>query len=140
MSYFSKPQIGTEVEVTTRWPDYYIFRTSDYKENYYVGRVVAGNKAMPKDSFAIIDSTGEYRELALDHVILLRYKGGKVVRSGVRRAPAVPVDHVRVAEGSKGNKYILTRYQGKITCTCPGATYRGHCKHAEMFDKLPKAL
>lgn len=32
-------------------------------------------------------------------------------------------------EGSKGNKYFVTDDNGKITCTCPGYTYRGKCKH-----------
>ncbi len=139
MSYFVKPQLGTEVEVTTRWRDHYYFRTSDYREYHYQGRVVAGNKGMPSDSFAIIDSQGEYREIGLDRVTVLRYKNGQVVRNTQKAAPTEPVADVRVAKGSRGDNYILTKYQGKITCTCPGSTYRGHCKHIEMFDKLPKA-
>ncbi|MCX7593130.1 MAG: hypothetical protein N2235_05110 [Fischerella sp.] len=100
--------------------------------------MVAGNKGMSQGSFAIKDSQGEYREISLDHVVYLRYKGGRVVRAG-KTETAKPVADVRVAEGSRGNRYIVTKYQGKITCTCPGATYHGYCKHTKIFDKLAKA-
>ena len=31
--------------------------------------------------------------------------------------------------GSKGNEYTVTEDSGKWSCTCPGFTYRGSCKH-----------
>jgi len=39
--------------------------------------------------------------------------------------------NVTRVEGSKGNVYIVTEEDGKVTCTCPGYTYRGHCKHTD---------
>lgn len=35
----------------------------------------------------------------------------------------------KVVQGSKGNSYIVTKDAGKITCTCPGFTFRQNCKH-----------
>lgn len=35
----------------------------------------------------------------------------------------------KIVQGSKGNTYIVTKEAGKITCTCPGFTFRGNCKH-----------
>jgi hypothetical protein len=35
-------------------------------------------------------------------------------------------------EGSKGNKYYLNVVDK--TCTCPGYTYRGTCKHVKELD------
>ena len=35
----------------------------------------------------------------------------------------------KIVQGSKGNTYIVTKDAGKITCTCPGFTFRGNCKH-----------
>lgn len=34
-----------------------------------------------------------------------------------------------IVEGSKGQKYTLTRANGTWTCTCPGYVYRGNCRH-----------
>jgi hypothetical protein len=36
----------------------------------------------------------------------------------------------RTVTGSKGNTYtVTTTYDGKVTCDCPGYTYRRTCKH-----------
>jgi hypothetical protein len=36
---------------------------------------------------------------------------------------------LREVQGSKGNSYFVNDVEG--TCTCPGFTYRGKCKHVE---------
>ena len=41
------------------------------------------------------------------------------------------VDVVEIS-GSKGAKYYLNRIQK--TCTCPGYTYRGTCKHVKELE------
>lgn len=40
--------------------------------------------------------------------------------------------NVTTVKGSKGNVYTVTEEDGKVTCTCPGYTYRGHCKHVDQ--------
>jgi len=35
-------------------------------------------------------------------------------------------------EGSKGAKYYVNK--GEKTCTCPGYTYRGTCKHVKELE------
>jgi hypothetical protein len=34
-------------------------------------------------------------------------------------------------QGSKGDKYIVKKDGNSYTCTCPGYTYRGECKHVK---------
>lgn len=41
-------------------------------------------------------------------------------------------DNVIEIEGSKGAKYILDKVL--VTCTCPGFTYRGTCKHVKELE------
>lgn len=40
--------------------------------------------------------------------------------------------------GSKGNTYTVSLLDGRWSCTCPGATFRGACKHIEN-TKLEQA-
>jgi len=35
-----------------------------------------------------------------------------------------------IVEGSKGQRYTLTRANGSWSCTCPGYAYRGNCRHS----------
>lgn len=39
--------------------------------------------------------------------------------------------HVKLIEGSNGNTYSLDTEKG--TCSCPGYTYRGNCKHVKEY-------
>ena len=39
--------------------------------------------------------------------------------------------HIVKVEGSKGNVYLVDTE--KMTCTCPGFTFRGTCKHIKEF-------
>jgi hypothetical protein len=40
-----------------------------------------------------------------------------------------------IVEGSKGQRYTLTRANGTWACSCPGYQYRGKCRHAD--SKMP---
>jgi hypothetical protein len=42
------------------------------------------------------------------------------------------VSSVREVVGSKGDVYIINLDEG--TCTCPGYTYRGSCKHTKELE------
>ena len=37
--------------------------------------------------------------------------------------------NVRTVEGSKGQVYTLQKNNGSWSCSCPGYTYRGACRH-----------
>ena len=39
--------------------------------------------------------------------------------------------HVKLIEGSNGNTYSLDTEKG--TCSCPGYTYSGNCKHVKEY-------
>jgi len=44
------------------------------------------------------------------------------------------VSSVRQVVGSKGDVYIINLDEG--TCTCPGYTYRGACKHTKQLEAV----
>jgi SWIM zinc finger len=50
----------------------------------------------------------------------------------VPQAVIEQTSEVREIEGSKGNKYYLN--VDDKTCTCPGFTYRGTCKHVKELE------
>tara|TARA_B000000609_G_scaffold156133_1_gene148207 strand:+ start:978 stop:1307 length:330 start_codon:yes stop_codon:yes gene_type:complete len=53
----------------------------------------------------------------------------KFVKIG-ERAEEMP-SHIIEVTGSKGNTYYVDTEKG--TCTCPGFTYRGNCKHVKEY-------
>jgi hypothetical protein len=60
-----------------------------------------------------------------------------VERHRIVEVNELPVDYTEPAsdriekkvQGSKGNEYTVVKEYGKSTCTCPGFTFRGQCKH-----------
>jgi hypothetical protein len=34
--------------------------------------------------------------------------------------------------GSKGDKYIVQKIDGQLSCSCPGYRFRGDCKHLQL--------
>jgi hypothetical protein len=42
-----------------------------------------------------------------------------------------PKKDVIVVKGSKGNSYFIEKIGSKYTCTCPGFSFRGKCKHVD---------
>ena len=58
-------------------------------------------------------------------------KVGEYVEAGDE---ASDVETWNFAGSKAGVNYVVTRNDGKITCTCPGATYRGHCKHISQVE------
>jgi SWIM zinc finger len=60
-------------------------------------------------------------------------RGRKFVPYEVQGEPDNPTSIA--VQGSKGNTYYLTKEPTGWTCTCPGFTYRGKCKHVASKEK-----
>lgn len=46
-----------------------------------------------------------------------------------------PTNPVWKIAGSKGNEYTVELTATGYTCSCPGARFRGHCKHIEQVQQ-----
>ena len=54
-------------------------------------------------------------------------RGRKFVKGNINLFTVKEQQDVRTVIGSKGQSYTVNDSEG--TCTCPGYTYRGTCKH-----------
>ena len=46
-----------------------------------------------------------------------------------------PSDRIeKIIIGSKGDEYKVVKEHGKTTCTCPGFTFRGRCRHLAELE------
>jgi len=45
--------------------------------------------------------------------------------------PEVPEGRVIEVQGSKGDVYKVTEFNGNLSCTCSGFKFRGDCKHVK---------
>lgn len=48
-------------------------------------------------------------------------------------APVAEERQTKTVQGSKGQTYVVTKDKGKVSCSCPGFTFRKTCKHVQEF-------
>ncbi len=125
---FTKPAVGSRIMVTTRYPNRYYFRTSEWADRVYVGTVIADEKWTPDTSFQLFTGINSFpvSTISLEFVHELKYADGTEAKK-----ESVEAANSWVVKGSKGEDYIVTKRNGKCRCTCPGFTFRHKCKHTE---------
>jgi len=52
-------------------------------------------------------------------------------RSDLEADQTPPVGETWEVQGSKGNRYTVSRDSGRWSCTCPGHGFRGRCRHVD---------
>lgn len=99
--------------------DVYFFPVEEF--NYYDGVETACKWAKPHElAITCADSVG----LRIIQRANIREINGKPYTYSVGLVDTV----ARIVKGSKGAEYLVTA----TTCTCPGFTFRGACKHMEI--------
>lgn len=91
----------------------------------YTGTIVR-EKFFDKDEIGI--TTGDPR------FPFRRIHRSRIVEVGGAKLDYTPVKSTRetiTVQGSKGNTYIVTKENGKASCTCPGFSFRKTCKHVQ---------
>lgn len=63
-----------------------------------------------------------------------RIKLSDIVKVNDSAVDIIPVKNERITktvQGSKGQTYIVTKENGKVSCTCTGYQFRKTCKHIQ---------
>ena len=91
----------------------------------YTGEIVH-QKWYGDDKIGLTTDMRHFPVRVIDKARIVEVSGAKV--------DYVPVKSVRetiTVQGTKGNTYIVTKENGKATCTCPGFGFRKTCKHVQ---------
>lgn len=124
------PEIGSKVRVTTRYLNAYIYRAEgeDYVTTVREGTVV---QSVYKDPtmFAIRTGNPSYPVSA--------YDAKKVVSIELLSGKFKNIDFgTKAWKVTNGEKiYLVTRVNGKYSCSCKGFLFRRDCKHIGAVEK-----
>ena len=58
----------------------------------------------------------------------------EVMGAKVDYVPVKSNREVITVQGSKGKTYTIIKENGKVSCSCPGYSFRKSCKHQSAFD------
>ena len=148
---FARPEIGTNVRVTTDWSDFHngcvehlrIIR----KTNVTVGQVIFSQDHDDPNSFRVrvdnplIDLGGNPIN-PISCVPLRRTIEIIDLDSNEELDGAAWSDTVKnktwTVSGSKGKEYTVTVKDENWTCTCPGFGFRRQCKHINAKKEAEK--
>lgn len=128
---FAKPKPGDVITVVTRYKNQILWRAGEWDERRYENvTVVESDKWDAPDSFCIPAENEPYitkRSISLSKVVEL------VVNGRVGTTETKSETRFAHVKGSKGALYevVIVGKHAK-SCTCPGFTYRKHCKHLTM--------
>jgi len=119
---------GSQVTLKVKnilWPKRHLYAAGVIRDefNYYTGTVVY-------EKWFKADQVGLTTDLDW-------FPFRVIQKENIVEVNDLPVDYSQPAsdrvektvEGSKGNVYTVIKEDGRITCTCPGFTFRGQCKH-----------
>jgi hypothetical protein len=131
---FAKPEVGSEIEITTNTPNPTL---PNALPNYYRGKVVTPFKWINEYDFCLStnDRSFPVRVVDIRHVTQMKFVDG----SAAVQTEYTPVPKIEswTVEGSKDNVYIVTRDNGKWSCDCVAGKFNRHCKHvAAIQDKF----
>ena len=127
---FAKPTPGKLVKIRVRSPSNYYYRTSDVIETEYTGTVLPDERWTKPGAFVLNTADGSrypVRDIPLHEIVDLQYVDGTVA---AQQAVSSKIETWVVA-GSKGASYTVTKEGNKYSCTCPGFSFRRHCKHVD---------
>lgn len=122
------PTIGSKVVVRTRYSQGPNMIPPQPAYSEYAGTVLNPYKWLNDRQFCLSgDNDWPIRVISMDAVEDIQLLSGnmKTIETEAK---------VWTVEGSKGNKYTVTRSNSKWDCTCPGFSFRKTCKHVSELS------
>jgi hypothetical protein len=122
--------VGQMVTVKVRNP---LYHARDRYANGYIGPefteytgTVVHEKWYGDDKIGLTTDVRGYPIRVLSRANIVEVSGAKVDYQ-----PAKSSREVITVQGSKGQTYVVTKENGKASCTCPGYGFRKTCKHVQ---------
>lgn len=122
--------VGNTVTIKVRNPlyrvrDRYAHGVAGPEFNVYTGTIVH-EKWYGDDKIGITSDARGLPVRVIDRSRIVEVGGATIDYTSVKS------DRItKTVQGSKGNTYIVTAENGKVSCSCPGYSYRKSCRHTQ---------
>lgn len=132
---FAKPATGELVKVTTDWSDYFksFDKTMQILNNTHVhiGEVLPSEHYDDPETFRLTTGKSYFpvAVISLYNVISLEIGTEGISADSMEVKDPQEQKKTWIVEGSKSNKYVVTRDGTSWSCTCPGYGFRRNCRH-----------
>lgn len=123
------PTVGSVVKVRTSFRQGPMMIPPQPAFTMFEGKILPSYKWLTDREFCMSgDKDWPIRVISMDIV-----EGIELVSGELKEVKTA--SDVFIVEGSKGNKYTVTRNKQGWKCTCPGFGFRGQCKHVTELNK-----
>lgn len=121
-------QVGNDVVIKVKhvlWDSRHLYATgvAGPEFEYYSGTIIQ-HKYANTDEIAITtdDPRVAFRRIHRSRIV-------EVNNTKIEYVATKSVQKTITVQGSKGNSYTVTNENGKVSCTCPGFSFRKSCRH-----------
>lgn len=124
---------GNKVTIRVKnilYPVRHLYANNVYIPEYheYTGTVVL-DKTISKEEIGLTgDSRIPVRRIRRD--LIVKVNESEVDYSVPQNDKPVTI----TVTGSKGDTYVVTKENGRVSCSCPGFNFRRTCKHIQEFS------
>jgi hypothetical protein len=134
----NKPIIGEKISVVVKnnvSSPIFFFKP---QQEIYSGIVVASSNFDLPDTFSMTSGLPDYkkfpiRTIRMRDVIDLKYENN--ISEHTEHISENINKTIRVKSSSGKDEYIVSKIDGRYSCTCSGYTFRKSCKHLKLLEE-----
>lgn len=133
--------MGDQVELQLRIQDDYIFRTTEYRDHFLRGRVIAPKPWTRANTVWFETNCPDVpvREIRISSIWDAKPILGSVDQTAATASSVVAAKTWTFA-GSNQKQYTVQKKARSLTCTCPGFQFRHQCRHIEQVRNQEEQL